>query len=318
MTATLEQLRAEHRSHFIGPELMALLGRIASATARTYPTSYSDAGVWNEDAVADVLQGWVAERLFGRRDLTNLLAGARSVASLRAGLTRSLQQYLTNNRERDSATNLYTRTVKLLKDDPDFSRVGSAPKAHEQLWALADQSLSGPSSASLKQRLEAAAVLSDDDLDVVRYGPFSLKSSPVLREPALKRFVSHLLASLGALTPADIMEIMRRRFALVEPAQLELTEDIVAASPDPYDLATQRVIARSIVSRTNEADAQLLSALGSTADIREAAKLAGCSASDMQHALDRMLEKVALEASDDGDARQISGLVLESLFNTDR
>jgi hypothetical protein len=318
MTVTLEQLRAEHQAQFIGPELLKLLERVASATARTYPPSYSDAGVWNDEAIADVLHDWIADRLLGRRDLTKLLAGARSVSSLRSGLTRSLRQLLTNRRERDSATNLYTRTVKLLRADPFFERVGYSSKPHEQLWGLSAQEPTGPSTATLKRRLEVAAELSDDELGVVRYGPFAAKSSPVLREPALKRFVCHLLANLGALTPADILEIMRRRFALAEPEQLELTADMTTHDAQPHDEAIRRVIARSILARTSEADAALLAALNVTEDVAKAAKVAGCSAADVQHALDRLLYKVAMEAVDEDDAENISGKVIESLFKPDR
>ena len=153
---------------------------------------------------------------------------------------------------------------------------------------------------------------------MVRYGPFAAKSSPILREPALKRFLCHLLSNLGALSPTDILEIMRRRFALVEPEQLELTEDIAAREAEPHDEGMRRVIARSILARTTEADARLLSALAATEDVVKAAERAGCSAAEMQHAVDRLLDNVAHEALDEGDAENISGLVLESLFNADR
>lgn len=318
MTATLEQLRAEHQAQFIGPELLKLLERVASATARTYPPSYSDAGVWNDEAIKDVLHDWIADRLLGRRDLTKLLAGAASVSALRAGLTKSLGQLLTNRRERDSATNLYTRTLKLLRTDPSFERVGASTKAHEQLWGLSALKPAAPSTAPLKQRLEVAAELSDDDLAVVRYGPFAAKSSPVLREPALKRFVTHLLANLGALTLPDILEIMRRRFALAEPEQLELTADMTTRDVPPHNEAIRRIIARSIVARTTERDTALLSALNETEDVAKAADLAGVGRAEVQHALDRLLYKVAMEAVDEDDAENISGKVIESLFNADR
>jgi hypothetical protein len=318
MTPTLEQLRAEHEAEFIGCELMRLLERVASATARTYPPSYSDFAVWNDEAVADALQGWVAERLLGRRDLTKLLAGARSATSLKAGLTRSFQQYLTNGRRRDSATNLFQRTVKLLRTDSDFEALGASSKPHDQLWTLRQGSATRPSTATFKQRLEVAAQLSDDDLALVRYRSASLWSSPILRAPALKRFVTHLLSELGALTPADILEIMRRRFALPEPEQLDLTEDLDTREPEPHDAVAKAVIARSICARTSEDDARLLAALAAREDVADAAQAVGRSSADVQHALQRLLEKVALEGLDEEDADQIAGLVLtsfESLFS---
>ena len=320
MTPTLEQLRAEHEALFIGPELMRLLERVASATARTYPPSYSEFGVWNEEAIADALQGWVAERLLGRRDLTKLLAGARSAASLRAGLTRSFQQFLTNGRQRDSATNLYQRSVKLLRTDSEFKALGASSKAHDQLWTLSASPSTGPSTATLKRRLEVGAELSDDDLAVVRYRSMALKSSPVLREPALKRFLTHLLSELGALTPADILEIMRRRFALTEPEQLDLPEDLDTREPESHDAVAQAVITRSICARTSQDDAVLLAAIAVREDVADAAQALGRSSADVQHAMERLLENVAMEGIDEEDANQIAGLVLasfESLFKQD-
>lgn len=314
MTVTLEQLRAEHERDFIGPELKRLLERVASATARTYPPSYSDAGVWNEESIDDALQGWATDRLIGRRDLTKLLAGTGSVASLRAGLTRSFEQYLTNRRARSSATNLYQRTVKMLRSDADFRPVGDAPKAHEQLWTLASHPHEGPATTDLRTRLQVASQLSDEDLKVVKYGPFSLKSSPILRAPSLKRFLAHLLAGVGPLTPADIMEVMRRRFALVEPESVELAEDIEPSEPTVHDQATQRVIAQSIAARLGAERARLVAALAKHEDFAAAAKAAGTDEPSVRRAYANMLAMVTADAVEPDETEHICGLILKTLF----
>jgi hypothetical protein len=314
MTVTLRQLRAEHERDFIGPDLKRLLERVAVATARTYPPTYSRAGVWNEDSIADALQGWTLDRLIGRRDLTKLLAGAQSMPSLRAGLTRSFAQYLTNERERSSSTNLYQRTVKMLRRDIDFARVGNSPKAHEQLWTLASNPQDGPSTTDLRARLRVAAELSDEDLDVVRYGPFSLKSSPILRQPALKRFLVHLLAGVGALTPADIMEVMRRRFALVDPQPVELAEDFVTHEPTVHDRATQENIARSVASRLGDRHARSLVALATYEDFAAAAQATNGNEAAIRGAYAEMLAMVTAETIEPDETEHVCGLVLETLF----
>ena len=314
MTVTLEQLRAEHERVFIGPGLKQLLERVASATARTYPPTYSDAGVWNDESIADALHGWVTDRLIGRKDLTKLLAGARSVTSLRAGLTRSFEQYLTNGRERSSTTNLYLRTVKMLRSEPDFARVGNAPKAHKQLWTLAAEPQHGPSSADLRARLTVAAALSDEDLKVVKYGPFSLKSSPILRRPALKHFLTHLLGGVGALTPADIIEVMRRRFALVEPESVELAEDVEPSEPAVHDLATQQAIADSIAARLGAERARLLAALAEHEDFAAAARATDTDETSVRRAYADMLAMVTADAIEPDETDHICGLILETLF----
>jgi hypothetical protein len=314
VTVTLQQLRAEHEHDFIGPELKRVLERVASATARTYPPSYSDAGVWNEESIEDALQGWAIDRLIARRDLTKLIAGARSVASLRAGLTRSFEQYLTNRRGRSSATNLYQRVAKLLRSDADFMPVGDAPKAHEQLWKIASDSQDGPSTTDLRTRLQVAAELSDEDLKVVKYGPFSLKSSPILRAPSLKRFLAHVLAGVGPLTPADIMEIMRRRFALIEPESVELAEDIELSEPTVHDHATQQAIAQSVAARLGAESARLLAALAQHEDFAAAARAAGTDGWRVRRAYADMLAMATADAVEPNETEHICGLVLETLF----
>jgi hypothetical protein len=314
MSATLEQLRAEHNALFVGPNLMRLLERVASATARTYPASYTPAGVWNEDSISDALQGWAEERLYGRRDLTNLLAGASSVASLRAGLTRSFGQYLTNGQKRSSATNLYARSVKMLRDEPEFKPVAKAPKAHEQLWTLASNPVTEPSSADIRSRLRVASQLSDDELAVVKYGPYSLKSSPILRKANLKRFLIHLLEGLGALTPADIMDVMRRRFALVEPVDVELAEAVELAESPVHSQATQQDIARSVAARIGADHSRLLTALADHGDPAIAAKAAGSTKPAVRRAYADMLAMVTADAVEPNEVDHICGLVLEILF----
>jgi hypothetical protein len=313
VSVTLAELRAEHQSEFIGPQLMRLLERVARATALTYPPSYADGGVWNDDTIADALHGWIADRLYGRRDLTNLLAGASSVPSLRSGLTRSFGQHLTSGRERTSSTNLYSRVLKLLRSEEEFLAVGASSKANEQLWTLADAPQAGPSQTNLRDRLGVAAELSDDDLQVVRYGPTSLKSSPILRAPALKQFVAHLLRNLGALTPADIMEIMRRRFGLLEAETTELVEETQSLEMSPLDEAAQDLIADSVASRTGAEDSRYLAALGNEADIGIAAQTCRTTEKAIKDAYFRMRALVIAEAVEPTEVDHMCGLILEIL-----
>src|SRR5258707_15403238 len=111
---TIEALRAEHKAEVIGPLIKDLLEKIVRATAPTYPPlEYSDAQVWNSEALEDALHGWVAERLLRRGDLAAMLLRASTIAHFRAMLTTSFGQFLTNRRPRTSATNLFTNTKKM-------------------------------------------------------------------------------------------------------------------------------------------------------------------------------------------------------------
>ena len=157
MSISLDDLRREHAEQVIGEELATLLEKVVRATARTYPAAeYSEAGVWNDEALADVLQEWVEVRLLGRGDLSKMLAQAHSLGSFRGALTRSFRQFLANSRERTSSSNLYQRTTRLLHEEKEeFEPVGVSSRSGEQLWTLACGSYER-STRSLRALVEAA------------------------------------------------------------------------------------------------------------------------------------------------------------------
>lgn len=246
MSATVDQLKQEHAEHVIGPELKTLLERVVRATARAYPPAeYAQAASWDSEALADALQDWVEVRLLRRGDLSKLLAGAPSVEGFRRGLTRSFEQFLTNRRRRTSATNLYQRTTKILRSDSAFAKVGQASRSHEQLWTLAElaAAVEGPTRVGIPLLVALAFELDDDQLEVVRYGAQSLKSSPILREPKLREFLVHLLSRAeGALDQATIAEVMRRRFGLHEIEVDALADDVAAAEAELHPVERDEVV----------------------------------------------------------------------------
>jgi hypothetical protein len=246
MSATLDQLKQEHAEHVIGPELKTLLERVVRATARAYPPAeYAQAASWDSEALADALQDWVEVRLLRRGDLSKLLAGAPFVEGFRRGLTRSFEQFLTNRRRRTSATNLYQRTTKILRSDSAFAKVGQASRSHEQLWTLVElaAAVEGPTSVGIAALVDRAFELDDDQLEVVRYGAQSLKSSPILREPKLREFLVHLLGRAdGALDQATIAEVMRRRFGLYEIEVDALADDVAAAEAELHPVERDEVV----------------------------------------------------------------------------
>src|SRR5580765_7322624 len=104
----LAALREEYAGVGIGPLLHELLSKIVWSTVRQYPPAeYSPCGNWDGPACEDILNDWVAERLWGRADLQAMLTSAPTVAQLRAALTTSLRQFLSNKRRRSIASNLY-------------------------------------------------------------------------------------------------------------------------------------------------------------------------------------------------------------------
>ena len=260
--SSIEDLRDEYRRTGIGPLLYELLEKVVWSTVRQYPASaYSPHRTWDQAACEDVFHDWIAERLWGRADLQAMLSSAATVTQFRAALTTSLRQYLTNKRRRSIASNLYKRVRSMMFEDGAFRPVGSASLGGGQGWTLAVHASSDPSPLSTRELLGIASELSDDDLEVVRYGPFSQKLSPILRGPKLREFLVHLLGrAMGSLTLSVIVDIMRLRFSLPTEEQTELDETLPSPRPDPADEAVVTTSARSVVSRLDADGARLLAA----------------------------------------------------------
>src|SRR5205814_8527302 len=85
---------------------------------------------------------------------------------------------------------------------------------------------------------------------VVRYKPGSRKSSPILRDPKLTQFLLHLFdRSQGSLTLNQIIEVMRRRFNLVDPKNVELTDKVVTTDERETAAIDRQDVVRSVVSQ---------------------------------------------------------------------
>jgi hypothetical protein len=261
MSVTLQELRKEHADEVIGAKLKKLCEDVVKATARTYPAAeYSDAGVWNRESLEDAVQGWVEVRLFGRGDLSKMLARAVSAGSLRGMLTRSFEQFLVNRRPPSAVANLYSRTTKMLRADDAFVAVGDSSASGEQLWTVAEGGREEPATMPLRELVAIAFELDDKALKVVRYKPDSEYESPILRTPKLKEFLVYVLGRAGgALDQATIAEVMTRRFdlATVELVELEPTHGDVA--PQLSDPERRQVVA-SVIRRLGQGRVEELQA----------------------------------------------------------
>jgi hypothetical protein len=276
----LQDLRDEYRQEGVGPLLRELLTKIVWATVRQYPPlEYSPDRNWDRPACEEVLSGWIEERLWGRADLQALLLSAPSVGQLRAALTTSLRQYITNKRRRSIASNLYKRVRTMLRDSSRFRAGGDSSLGSEQRWTLANNEHPAPSELPLRELVDKATELTDDELQVVRYGPFSQKLSPILRDPKLRDFLHHLLSRAeGSLTLDTIVEVMRHRFSLPVEEHTELDENMAAETASPANEAEVAVAARSVVSRLVLEEARVLAAyFRSESSFSDTAQQCGCS-----------------------------------------
>jgi hypothetical protein len=317
VNVTLDDLRNEYAAETVGPLLLDLLDRVVRATAPQYPAQeYSDATVWNHEAFEDARNDWVERRLLGRGDLGKMLAQAATVARLRAALTTSFRQFLANRRTMSSAARLYKRSHDMLRAKSDtFSPVGVSSRSGEQLWTLASAPRDERARHELPALVSFARELSDDDLGVVRYADETLKSSPILRAPALERFLVHLLERVGgALDTATIAQVMRIRFELWELELVELEDAFTAAEPPAVATVPVDVAARSVFLRlTPETARRLVAVDDAGGDFELAARTADCPPSELIDAVSETAAMIAAMAADGDEAHEIYARLKELL-----
>ena len=315
MNSDLEVLRREHREAGIGPQLAELLVRIVDSTAPTYPAiEYSEDGHWSPAALEDLLHDWVEQRLVRRGDLALMTATASSLPVLRSSLTTSLSQFLISKRRRTSASNLFKRIQRMLEQNGAFQAIGAATKPAAQLWTISG-GWADPSALDLKQLVEIAFELGDGDLEVVRYGPASLKSSPILRQPDLRRFLEHLLRrSSGALSLGRITEVVRYRFNLVQHAMQELDVDLASGQPPVLRSIEIAEAAASAVARMGGMRLDVLRELQRTESLEGAAAALGISRSTAARRLRDAMAIIGEYAESLEEARDVYRRIVESLF----
>jgi hypothetical protein len=314
----LEDLRREHAEETIGRRIADLLGRVVRATAPTYPPNeYSDARTWNREAMEDALQDWVTVRLLGRGDLARMLATATTGPRLRGMLTTSFGQFLVNRRQRTSATNLFQRVVRVLREDSRFEAVGTSRSSATQRWTLAAAPTERAADEQVLEGLvKAAASRSNDELEVVHYGPYSLKSSPILRNPQLADFLAFLLEQAGSsLSAADLFQVLRIRFNLTDSAEVELDPRIADGAPAVVSSVETTVLAESVLARLGRERALLIRHLHAAGgDPQRAAEAAGVSQAEMASALDHVMALIADYAETSDEAIAVYRRLTESLF----
>ena len=231
----------------IGPILKDLLERVVRATAPSYPpTEYSDAQVWNREALEDALHGWVAATASCVAAILPMLLRANSTAHLRAMLSTSFGQWLTNERTRTSATNLFTRTKKMLRER--FRAVGPM-RARCQSAVRAPDGPAEPSRLANRALLAIAHELDDDALKVIRYGPNSLKSSPISRAPARGVPSAPAHARFRSAHSGQIAEVERCGFNLPTLEHVELETALEEETISIPARVERSDLARSVLMR---------------------------------------------------------------------
>jgi hypothetical protein len=313
----IEAIRREHHRDGIGPWIYSLLKEVVASTAVRYPAQiYSASSTWDEGALSELLHDWIVERLM-RGDLSLMITSSASTQRLRGQLSTSLKQLIINRRRRDSAGNLYRRTLAILKADDRFVQV-TPGSPHHSLWSLAEERESLESPLDLRALAKLAFELSDDELKVVRYGPRTLKSSPILREPELERFLVHLLGGAGgALTPTRIAQVMQYRFALVRERQVALEEQLASSALVDLRVESDDLVEIALGQLDGAELDRVRALVESDWNATVAAEASGEAESAMRLAASRLGALAAEHAEGEEQAVEIVNRVCESLFIQD-
>jgi len=312
----LNELRDEYRHAGIGEQLLDLLSRIVWSTVRQYPPAeYSGHATWDQSTCEDILNDWIAERLWGRSDLQAMLSSTNSTAQFRASLTTSLRQFLTNRRRRSVISNLHKRVCSMLREDPTFRSLNPGSPTVQSQWTLTGNDITRSSLCSVSELVQIAFELSDDELQVVRYGPFSQKLSPILRENGLRQFLMHILkGARGALEIDIIIDVMDRRFSLPHDEEIEIDDTVPSHETSPATQAEWSVAAESIVSRLGLDRSRIVRAyFASGANVPIAARRLGCSQENVRRIVRDAFHDICESSRTEDDARSIMTQV-ESLL----
>jgi len=149
----------------------------------------------------------------------------------------------------------------VLREDSAFREVTQHAHGGNQRWALNSGESGDPSLASCRELLRIASELSDDQLEVVRYGPFSQKLSPILRAGKLREFLVHLLERAGgSLTLSAILDVMRDRFSLWVEQHEDLDDSMPSLAADAGEQVAIEDKGRSVVDRLDMDAAGLVAA----------------------------------------------------------
>jgi hypothetical protein len=301
----------------VGEQVLDELRRVVAAVARWgLPPAFAPYGVWNEEAVEEVYQDWVADRMLQNGGLQSLLDKARSGAALRRMAERSLRQHLLNQRDRSQTQNLYPRVAHLLRDSGRFIEVLGATRQSQVWWAIRGKEERPEWDGDEDALLSAAWSLGD--FAVIRYKPDASKLSPVLSADDLERFVTGLFDATGSrLTLALIARALELRFNLdrVNVDSLSDIEEEPASVGDPVDSQVAvAATARAVIAELSPRQCDVV--LGARGGERQAAigNRLGCSEGTVSNELHRIGQVVDRYSEDQDERDMLLRIVGDQLY----
>jgi hypothetical protein len=297
----------------VTPALYTFLRRVVAALARSGALAppLSPTGRWDEDAIDEVLHGWLTERL-----LPGGLARAFQVSASPRVLSRyleaALRNWLVSKSRARGRPRLLARARRILEERPEYKRFVEARSVLDQWWGLARWESPTPYQGPESDLVRAA--FSVGEFVPLRYTAGSRLADPVISNADLDRFLRGVLEAAGGLLTLRHFDVaLRGRFAYAyheEVAPIELRDD-QAEQLTPLEEIEARATAREILSElTGRQVAILRERVERRLTLEELASLHSVSRGTVDNELRRASAVIRSHLLDDSQAEA----VLEALF----
>lgn len=304
----------------VTPALFAFLHRLTRGVTLTglLPRAMSPTGQWDEEAVDEVLQGWLAETLLAG-GLLRSFHRCTSPRELSRYLERALKNWLISKSRSRGLPRLLSRAQRILAERPIYRKFIDAVTTTAQWWGLADWQSPDMFQGSDSDLVSAA--FSVGDIAVLRYGPESAIADPVVSTADLERLVTGVFRQVGALlTLRHLDTAFRGRFApwFEESSQpIELLDD-AAPSPRPMStLEAEGVAVRAIAALSKRQLLVLRDRFEGDMTLDALARRHSISRGTADNELKRALAAIRVHLMDDPDLETVVEKIFEIAFMDD-
>lgn len=298
-------LREEFEREVIGPAILQEVRKACLARARKYPPSiYGGSPAWEEDALNDLVQDVIVERLLGENQIYYLFDIARTVKDWRALLDRQIRITLARRRVRTVVDNMLDRARRVLRSDDKvvISKFGR--------WSLfrlgkSTQDYQPVTDEQIRSIVEKVRV-------IPRQPPSQSDRAPSVYGKQDFETLLHIVLeeATGGVTVRDLGLVFEKVFTDWVPAVLELGEDIPHSEFDTPDTASEvREAAERIIAKMTKEDAIIIRGrLAGLPDV-EVAPLLGISRPTLIKRRNILFNKVIRPIADDLDEKGQDALI---------